>query len=74
LIPILRKELAQIPGIQAFPSPLPKVGGRRGEPLQFKLTGPELGKVASLADALLERLVAHPELGEVDLDLQLNLP
>ena len=74
LIPLLREELAQIPGIQAFPSPLPKVGGRRGEPLQFKLTGPELGKVSGLADALLARLDAHPELGQVDLDLQLNLP
>ncbi|MCK4509956.1 MAG: efflux RND transporter permease subunit, partial [Desulfuromonadales bacterium] len=74
LIPVLRKELARIPGVQAFPSPVSVVGGQRGEPLQFKLTGPELGRVAELSHKLNEKLAAIPGLGQVDLDLQLNLP
>ncbi|MCF6238207.1 MAG: efflux RND transporter permease subunit, partial [Candidatus Marinimicrobia bacterium] len=74
LIPVLRKELARIPGVQAFPSPVAVVGGRRGEPLQFNLTGPELGRVAEVSEALNKKLAAIPELGQVDLDLQLNLP
>jgi len=74
LIPVLRQELAKIPGVQAFPAPTSVVGGQRGEPLQFKLSGPELGKVAELAHALNDKLAIDSELGRVDLDLQLNLP
>jgi len=71
---ILRDELAVIPGVQAFPAPAPSVGGQRGEPLQFVLTGPNLGKVAELSEALLEKLSTIPILGRVDMDLQLDLP
>ena len=74
LIEVLRKELAAIPGVQAFPAPVSVVGGMRGEPLQFNLTGPELDRVAKLAHRLKSRLARDPELGTVDLDLQLNLP
>lgn len=74
LIPILRKELAEIPGVLAFPAPTSVVGGQRGEPLQFNLTGPELGQVATLAHSLNKKISEDPALGRVDLDLQLNLP
>ncbi len=74
LITILRKELAEIPGVQAFPSPVAIITGTRGEPLQFNLTGPELGRVAGLAHKLNRKLSAEPGLGQVDLDLQLDLP
>jgi HAE1 family hydrophobic/amphiphilic exporter-1 len=74
IIPILREELAEIPGLQAFPAPVPVIGGQRGEPLQFNLTGPELNKVANLAHALNQKLAEDTSLGRVDLDLQLNLP
>ncbi len=73
-IDILRKELAAIPGVLAFPAPVSVVGGMRGEPLQFNLTGPELGRVAELAHRLNRKLAADPDLGTIDLDLQLNLP
>ena len=33
IIPILREELAEIPGVLAFPAPVSVVGGQRGEPL-----------------------------------------
>jgi len=74
LIPILRRELADIPGVLAFPAPSSVLGGQRGEPLQFNLTGPELGQVAALAHTLNQKLAEDPELGRVDLDLQLTLP
>jgi len=74
LIPILRQELAEIPGVQAFPAPVSVVGGMRGEPLQFNLRGPNLSEVARLAHELEKRLSKDPSLGRVDLDLQLNLP
>jgi len=74
LITILRKELAEIPGVQAFPSPVSMISGTRGEPLQFNLSGPELGRVADLAHKLNQTLSTDPGLGQVDLDLQLDLP
>ena len=74
IIDALRERLARIPGVKAFPSPVPVVGGQRGEPLQFVVAGPNLDRVAKLADALMERLRRHPELGRVDMNLQLNLP
>jgi len=70
----LRKSLEEIPGVQAFPAPVPMVGGQRGEPLQFVLTGPNLSEVARLSYQLQQQLSAIPLLGRVDMDLQLDLP
>lgn len=74
LIDRLRGELAEIPGIQTFPAPIPLLGGLRGEPVQFVLQGPEVAGVAEWSQRLLERLRQIPELGIIDLDLQLELP
>ncbi|MBC2714266.1 MAG: efflux RND transporter permease subunit [Desulfobacteraceae bacterium] len=74
LLPILRKKMAKIPGIQAFPTPVSVIGGQRGEKLQFKLTGPELAKVAEYANILNKKLITDPDVGQVDLDLKLDLP
>jgi HAE1 family hydrophobic/amphiphilic exporter-1 len=74
LIQQLSQQLAQIPGIMAFPMAAPIVGGSRGDPLQFVIKGPQLDKVAQLANQLQQRLATVPELGRVDLDLQLDLP
>ncbi len=74
LIDRLRGELAAIPGVEVFPSPVPPIGGQRGEPLQFVLLGPNVGEVAALSRRLQEQLGDIPELGRVDLDLQLDLP
>jgi len=70
----LREELAEIPGVKAFPAPSSPLGGQRGEPLQFSLHGPNMEKVAELSKKLQKRLAVIPELGTVDLDLQLELP
>ncbi|BCX82506.1 hydrophobic/amphiphilic exporter-1, HAE1 family [Methylomarinovum caldicuralii] len=74
LIDRLRGELAKIPGLQAFPAPIPPLGGQRGEPLQFVLQGPDVAGVAEQSRRLLQALRRHPELGTIDLDLQLELP
>ena len=70
----LQTEFNRIPGVRAFIAEPSPVGGQRGEPLQFALTGPELGRVAELAAELDERLRGTPAMGSVDMDLQLNLP
>ena len=71
----LRRELAVIPGVRAFPSPTARVGGQRGEPLQFVLTGQNLAEVGRLSGELQNRLAREaPGLGRVDLDMQLDLP
>jgi len=70
----LQGELAQIPGVLAFAAAPSPIGGMRGEPLQFSVVGPDLANVASLSRELAERLGQTPELGRLDLDLQLDLP
>jgi HAE1 family hydrophobic/amphiphilic exporter-1 len=70
----LQGELARIPGVLAFASVPSPIGGMRGEQLQFAIVGPELDNVASLSRELARRLGQVPELGRIDLDLQLDLP
>lgn len=74
LLNVIQGELARLPGVRAFAATPSPVGGMRGESLQFTVVGPELTAVAELSDQLLERLELVPELGNVDLDLQLDLP
>ena len=74
LMPLLRRDLEKLPGVRAFPSAFTMSGGARGEALNFALKGPDLEGVARLADELLDRLVTDPELGNFDLDLNLDLP
>ena len=74
MIEKLRVELTGIAGVQAFPSPMPMVGGQRGEPLHFILSGPDLNEVARLAEQVRQRLRSQPGIGNLDLELQLDLP
>ena len=75
LLPILREKLAQIPGARVFAAPYPMVQGQRGEPLQFVLSGENLGEVGRLGRELQGKLAAEPGLGgRIDSDLQLDLP
>ncbi|HBD12961.1 MAG TPA: AcrB/AcrD/AcrF family protein [Porticoccaceae bacterium] len=74
LIKTLSKEFAAVPGVRAFPAPIPKLGGQRGEPLQFSINGPNLNEVARLAHEMERRLVGIEGMGHIDLDLNLSLP
>lgn len=70
----LRLKLANIPGVRAFASEPPKVGGGRGEALQFSVKGKNLDEVAKYARQLHQRLMTMPEMGRIDLDLKLDMP
>jgi HAE1 family hydrophobic/amphiphilic exporter-1 len=74
LLKTLGAEFAAIPGVRAFPIPIPNLGGTRGEPLQFVIRGPNLVEVGRQARELQQRLLAEPGFGYVDLDLNLELP
>ncbi len=75
VIPRINGKLAQLPGARAFATPVPIIGGQRGDPLQFVVRGPDLTRVADLATRIRDRLATeHPEIGRLDLDLQLDLP
>ncbi len=74
IIPLIRNELAGIPGARAFAAPFPIVQGARGEPLQFVLAGENLQEVGRLARELQARLATVPGIGRLDTDLQLDLP
>ncbi len=70
----LRGELARIPGVIAFAAPPSIVGGQRGDPLQFAISGADLDEVARLARELRQNLEDIDGMGRLDLDLQLDLP
>ncbi len=74
LMTALRQRLLQLPGLEAFVTEVPMVGGQRGEPLVFVLVGPALNQVADLASDLKARLDKIPGMGMLDLDLQMDLP
>jgi HAE1 family hydrophobic/amphiphilic exporter-1 len=70
----LRRDLAQVPGVRAFPAAISPIGGQRGEPLQFAIQGPDLKKIDALADIMVERLGKVPGIAKLDKDLRLDLP
>lgn len=74
LIKELKAEFESIPGVRAMPSPAGVVRGQRSEKLQFNLTGPNLQEIGRLSKELQQTLSANPDIGKVDLDVQLDLP
>jgi HAE1 family hydrophobic/amphiphilic exporter-1 len=74
IIELLRRDLAQISGVRAFPRSPGLVPRQRTEPLQFVVRGPNLQEMGRVAAALQEELQADPEIGRMDTDLQLDLP
>ena len=74
LVPIVRRELAQIPGVFAFPASFSIAGSSRGESLNFALQGPDLAGVARFGNEFRDALATRPELGNIDLELDLDLP
>jgi HAE1 family hydrophobic/amphiphilic exporter-1 len=70
----LRVRFTEIPGMEVFVTEMPMVGGQRGDPLQFVVQGPNLQRLAEVAQDLKNRLNAMPGMGKLDLTLQLDLP
>jgi HAE1 family hydrophobic/amphiphilic exporter-1 len=74
LIKEIKVELDQIPGARALPAPASVVRGQRSEKLQFNLTGNNLQELGRISKLLQQSLGNNPEMGRVDLDVQLDLP
>ena len=74
LIRELKKELDQIPGVRAIPSPSSIARGQRSEKLQFNLTGINLQEIGRISQLLQQDLSANSDIGKVDVDVQLDLP
>jgi HAE1 family hydrophobic/amphiphilic exporter-1 len=74
VLELLRRDLAQIPGVRAFPRAPGLAPRQRTEPLQFVVRGPNLQEMGRVAAALQDELQADPEIGRMDSDLQLELP
>jgi hydrophobic/amphiphilic exporter-1 (mainly G- bacteria), HAE1 family len=74
VLELLRRDLAQIAGVRAFPRAPGLVPRQRTEALQFVVRGPNLQEMGRVAEALQERLQADPEIGRMDTDMQLDLP
>lgn len=74
LIKELKKELDNIPGVRAIPTGASVVRGQRSEKLQFNLTGSNLQEIGRVSKLLQDSLGSNPNMGKVDLDVQLDLP
>ncbi len=71
---VLRRDLNQIPGVQAFIAPISFISGQRSEPLQFAIQGPDLLKIDELSDKMVARLGRIEGMAKLDKDLKLDLP
>lgn len=74
LIKELKAELDTVPGVRALPAPNSVVRGQRSEKLQFNLTGANLQEIGRISKLLQQELGNIPNMGKVDLDVQLDLP
>jgi len=74
LIKRLKKELDTVPGVRALPTGASVVRGQRAEKLQFNLTGNNLQEIGRISKLLQQELSNIPDMGKVDIDVQLDLP
>ncbi len=74
LIQKLKQEFDKVPGVKAIPAPASIAKGQRSEKLQFNITSLNLEELAQVAKTIQDDLAAVPNMGKVDLDLQLDLP
>lgn len=74
LIKELKKELDTVPGARALPTGASVVRGQRSEKLQFNLSGNNLQEIGRISTLLQQALSSNPDMGKVDLDVQLDLP
>ncbi|HWP66252.1 MAG TPA: efflux RND transporter permease subunit [Candidatus Limnocylindria bacterium] len=71
----LRRDLAAVPGLQAFPAGLPSLGQDNiGGPISLVIQGPDVAKLAEYADEVVRRGRALPGVVNLRTDLLLNKP
>ena len=74
LIKELKKEFDLLPGVRAIPTASSIARGQRSEKLQFNLTGNNLQEIGRISKLVQQALGNYPDMGKVDLDVQLDLP
>ncbi len=75
IIASLRPKFMQIPGMFAFPLEFEQAfGAKRGAPLEFTVTGPNLNELERLNNELVASLKKVPGIIDVDSDLELGRP
>ena len=74
LMAALQPELSQLPGVAVSLASDSLLGGDRGEPLQFVVTDLGLPRLAEVSETLRARLADTPGMGQIDMDLDLDLP
>lgn len=77
LMSYLRKELNSIPGLEAYVFDINVLGGGMGgrnAPLQFKINGPDLFKLAEISKNTIDRLRSVDGLVGVGSDMELTKP
>lgn len=75
VISYLRKEFAKLPGFLAIPVEFGEAfGARRGVPLEFSVSGPDLDTLTYLNHEFTSRLKAIKGIIDVDSDLELGRP
>lgn len=71
----LRRQFAQTPGVFAFPLEFEQgFGARRGAPLEFAVSGPELSELERLEAEFTKRLQKIPGIVDIDSNLELGRP
>jgi HAE1 family hydrophobic/amphiphilic exporter-1 len=77
LMPILRKELKKIPGLEKGVVQDPSLIGftaKRGFPIEFTLSGPDWDKLASLSDEMQARMEKSGLMADADSDYLIGMP
>ncbi|NWG03126.1 MAG: efflux RND transporter permease subunit [Syntrophaceae bacterium] len=72
----MRKQLKGMPGLKAYVEEITPIatGGRRGAPLQFDIKGPEIEKLETISNQIVEEMMKSPGVVDVSSDLELTKP
>jgi multidrug efflux pump len=74
LVDDLRKPLADVAGVEAFPFEPSPLRSFRGSPVELVIQGPEVARLGAFSEAIARRLRAEPGFVNVQTDLFLNKP
>ena len=71
---LVQQRFNEVVGVRAFVVPPNPMGGGRSDPLQVVLRAQNFDELAAQSQVFLNQLQQHAALGNVDLDLQTDLP
>ncbi|MDX1734012.1 MAG: efflux RND transporter permease subunit [Halioglobus sp.] len=70
----VRTALREVIGVKAFVSDYPMFGSAGGDPFSAYITGPDLYRVADLANAMADQLKQDPRMGDMRMELKIDRP